>query len=106
LANWTLHFVKDKAQYLQDIYDSLTPGGYLILSDKTTQSDIVKNLYYDFKRQQGLSEEYIKEKEQKLIGVMHSVSAEWYLKQLRLTGFATSDIINSDRGFVTFLCVK
>ena len=106
LANWTLHFVKDKAQYLQDIYDSLTPGGYLILSDKTTQSELVKNLYYDFKRQQGLSEEYIKEKEQKLVGVMHSVSAEWYLKQLRLTGFATSDIINSDRGFVTFLCVK
>lgn len=106
LANWTLHFVKDKAQYLQDIYNSLVPGGYLILSDKTLQSDIVKNLYYDFKRQQGLSEEYIREKEQKLVGVMHSVSAEWYLRQLRLTGFATSDIINSDRGFVTFLCVK
>jgi cyclopropane fatty-acyl-phospholipid synthase-like methyltransferase len=101
LMNWTLHFVHDKQTYLTDIYNKL--DGYLILTDKTSQSDIVKELYYDFKRSKGVSDEYIRQKEKNLVGVMHSVPVEWYLKTLRDIGF-TVDIIHSDLGFVTFLC--
>lgn len=106
IANWTLHFVKDKVAYFQDIYDCLEPGGYLILTDKTIQTATGKQLYYDFKRKNGVSEEYIVAKEQQLKGIMHSMPVEWYLDKLRLTKFSTSDIIHSDLGFVTFLCVK
>lgn len=102
LMNWTLHFIQDKHKYLSDIYDKLD-NGHLILTDKTSQSDTVKELYYDFKRSKGVSDEYIYQKEKNLVGVMHSVPIDWYLKTLREIGF-TVDIIHSDLGFTTFLC--
>ena len=105
IMNWTLHFITDKQRYLTDIYNNLDDSGYLILSDKCLQSDIVKDMYYDFKRTNGVSEEYIIEKEQKLIGVMQSISIDWYLKSLQEIGFNV-DIIHGDVGFVTFLCSK
>lgn len=105
MMNWTLHFVTDKTSYLNDIYTSLEDNGYLILTDKCLQSDIVKDMYYDFKRSHGVSEEYIIQKEQNLIGVMKSVPIEWYLGSLRQNGFNV-DVIYSDLGFTTFLCKK
>ena len=105
VMNWTLHFITDKKSYLTDIYNQLEDNGYLILSDKCLQSDIVKDMYYDFKRSHGVSEEYIKQKEQNLIGVMKSVPADWYLEGLRNIGFKV-EVIHADLGFVTFLCKK
>jgi len=104
LMNWTLHFVQDKYSYLKDIYNKLD-NGHLILTDKTSQSETVKELYYDFKRSKGVSDEYIYQKEKNLVGVMLSVPVDWYLKSLREIGF-TVDIIHSDLGFITFLCKK
>lgn len=105
IINWTLHFITDKMQYLRDVYNNLDNNGYLILSDKCCQSDLVKDMYYDFKRNNGVSEEYIIEKEKKLIGVMQSVSIGWYLNALQEIGFIV-DVIHGDLGFVTFLCCK
>lgn len=105
MMNWTLHFVTDKTSYLIDIYNSLENNGYLILSDKCLQSDIVKDMYYDFKRSHGVSEEYIRQKEQNLIGVMKSVHIQWYLEALSNIGFKV-EVIHADLGFVTFLCTK
>jgi cyclopropane fatty-acyl-phospholipid synthase-like methyltransferase len=102
MMNWTLHFIQDKESYLKDIYDSLD-NGYLILTDKCSQSDTVKNLYYDFKRSKGVSDDYITMKEQNLKDVMKSVTVEWYLGTLKDIGF-TVDIIHGDLGFTTFLC--
>jgi SAM-dependent methyltransferase len=105
IINWTLHFIANKIQYLRDVYNNLDNNGYLILSDKCCQTDLVKDMYYDFKRNNGVSEEYIIEKEKKLIGVMQSVSIGWYLNTLQEIGFIV-DVIHGDLGFVTFLCCK
>ena len=102
LMNWTLHFISDKDKYLQKIYDSLD-NGYLILTDKCSQSDIVKEMYYDFKRSKGITDTYIYQKEKDLVGVMKSVPVDWYLKTLREIGFNV-DIIHGDLGFTSFLC--
>jgi hypothetical protein len=102
--NWTLHFIQDKYNYLVDIYNKLDYG-HLILTDKTSQSEIVKELYYDFKLSKGVSEDYIQQKEKNLLGVMLSVPIDWYVKSLREIGF-TVDIIHGDLGFITFLCKK
>jgi len=102
MMNWTLHFVVDKETYLRNIYNSLD-NGYLILTEKCSQSLLLKDLYYDFKRSKGVSEEYIWQKEKNLVGVMHSVPVDWYLKTLREIGFKV-DIIHGDLGFITFLC--
>ena len=104
LINWTLHFILDKQEYLQSVYNSLD-NGYLILTDKMKQSDKVKEMYYDFKRNNGVADEYIYKKENSLKTIMHCKSVEWYINQLTVIGF-NIEIIHADLGFVTFLCYK
>jgi 2-polyprenyl-3-methyl-5-hydroxy-6-metoxy-1,4-benzoquinol methylase len=106
LANWTLHFIIEREQYIKDVYDSLDDEGLFILTDKTPQSQLIKNLYYDFKRMNGVSDEYIYEKEQKLKGYMHLYPIDWYLNALTNAGFKNVQIINSNLGFVTFYAEK
>jgi SAM-dependent methyltransferase len=106
MANWTLHFIIEREQYIQDVYDNLTNDGIFIITDKTPQSQLIKNLYYDFKRANGVSDEYIYEKQQKLKGYMHLYSIEWYIETLNKVGFKNVQIINSNLGFVTFYAEK
>jgi tRNA (cmo5U34)-methyltransferase len=106
MANWTLHFVVERKKYIQDVYDSLSDGGVFIISDKTSQTEEIKELYYDFKRQNGVSDEYIYEKEKKLQGYMHPYPADWYIETLKDIGFKNIQIINAKLGFVTFYCEK
>jgi hypothetical protein len=102
IANWTLHFINERKSYLVDVYNSLEDNGILILTDKTVQTEEIKNMYYDWKRSNGISDEYIFEKEQKLQGYMHCYPVEWYIDTLRDVGFRNIQIINSRFGFVTF----
>jgi SAM-dependent methyltransferase len=106
MANWTLHFVNERKEYIQDIYDSLEPKGIFILSDKTTQTDTVKELYYDFKRANGVTDEYIYEKEEKLKGYMNLLPIDWYLDTLQEIGFKNIQIINAKYGFITLYAEK
>jgi tRNA (cmo5U34)-methyltransferase len=106
LANWTLHFVNERKEYIQDVYDNMNNGGVFILSDKTPQDDFIKEMYYDFKRSNGITDEYIYEKEEKLKGYMNLMPIRWYLDTMKLTGFRNIQIINSRFGFVTFYCEK
>lgn len=105
MANWTLHFVKQRKEYIQDIYNNMTDGVF-ILSDKTTQSETIKKLYYDFKRSNGITEEYIKNKEEMLKGYMSTLPTQWYIEALQEIGFTNVQIVNSNLGFVTFYCEK
>jgi SAM-dependent methyltransferase len=104
IINWTLHFVVDKIAYLTDVFNKLRPGSILVLSEKTAQSGHMQDIYYDFKRSKGVSEEYITKKERALVGVMHTMPAEWYLEQLKEIGFQRVEILNARCGFVTYLC--
>lgn len=106
MINWTLHFIIDKFSHLQDFYNKLSPGGTLILSDKTTQTIATKELYYQFKLDNGVDPDYIKEKEKALIRIMNSMPVDWYVDQLRKAGFPRIEIINARYGFVTFMCKK
>ena len=106
MANWTLHFVNERKKYIEDVFDNLNVGGVFVLSDKTPQSDIVKEMYYDFKRSYGISDEYIYEKEKKLQGYMTLLPIDWYLDTLKEVGFNNVQIIHSKYGFVTFYCEK
>ena len=105
MANWTLHFVDERRKYIEDVYASMESGTF-ILTDKTPQSDEVKEMYYDFKRSHGISDTYIYEKEHKLKGYMTLLPIQWYLDTLTSVGFTNVQIINSKYGFVTFYCEK
>lgn len=106
LANWTLHFVNEREEYIRSVYKNLNDNGVFILTDKTTQSESIKELYYDFKRSNGVTEEYIASKEIQLEGVLVTYPAWWYFDMLQLAGFKDVQILNSKYGFVTYYCKK
>ena len=103
IANWVLHFIKDRRAYLEDIKKSLAPGGVLILTEKITGSLLANELYYDFKRRNGMTEEQIEEKKQRLEGVLDTYPLQWYLDNLTELGFKQIDIINANTVFVSLL---
>jgi len=106
LINWTLHFILDKEDYLVDVYTAMSDNSTLIISDKTNQSEAIKQMYYDFKKQNGITDLYIQQKENDLKGVMHTLPVDWYLTTLNKIGFKNIQIINGKYGFVTFYAEK
>jgi len=106
LCNWTLHFIKDKIEYLYNIHQNLSPGGFLVLSDKTSLNPRAIRLYHQWKHQQGVSWEDIRAKEQAVEGIMHINDNKWYLESLEQIGFKNIQIIDASWCFTTFLCEK
>ena len=106
ICNWTLHFIKDKEEYLTDMYNSLQPGGILIVTDKTYNSGVDLSLYHEFKKSQGVSPEEIQAKADSIKDIMFINSPEWYLDTLRKLGFGTVSIIDADFCFTSFLAIK
>ena len=106
LANWTLHFVEEREQYLKDIFESLRPGGMLMVSDKTDHTIETENLYYDFKRANGVPEDVIQKKKVALIGVLVTKPLTWYLETLKDIGFSDIQVVNSRYMFSTIYARK
>jgi trans-aconitate methyltransferase len=106
LANWTLHFVKSREQYLSDIYRGLKSGGLLIVTDKMDHTPELENLYYDFKRHNGVSDEIINKKKLSLDGVLVTYPLSWYLNTLQQLGFTDIQVINTRFMFSTVYARK
>jgi 2-polyprenyl-3-methyl-5-hydroxy-6-metoxy-1,4-benzoquinol methylase len=106
LANWTLHFISDREQYLRDIFDSLNPNGMLIVSDKMDHTVETENLYYDFKRANGVSEDIIQKKKLALIGILVTKPLTWYVDTLKSVGFSDIQVVNSRYMFSTIYARK
>ena len=103
IANWVLHFIQQREAYLRDIKDALSADGVLILTEKVSGSELANELYYDFKRANGVSEEEIEIKKQRLEGVLTTYPLSWYLDTLARLGFTQVDVINANTVFVTLL---
>lgn len=106
LCNWTLHFMKNKIEYLKEIYNSLSPGGFVILSEKTESDGLALEQYHRYKFKKGVKQKEIKQKEKLLRNVMFVDSTEWYLKNLRSIGFEKIYIANANWCFTTFVGIK
>lgn len=104
IANWTLHFIKTREAYIQDIFKSLTSGGFFILSDRMRGSELSYQHYLDFKRSKGVSEADIKAKEAALQGVLEPRPLSWYQGVLQQTGFTDIEVIDASWCFNTILC--
>lgn len=105
-ANWTLHFVKERKAYLQDIFNGMEKDGFLILSDKTQGNPFILDLYHDFKRRNDLTEQEIADKAASLKGVLEPYPIAWYLTELKNIGFSEVNVINGYYHFTTFLARK
>lgn len=106
ICNWTLHFIKNKQQYLEDIYQRLVQDGFLILSEKTSNDPLPIYFYHRFKSSQGVSEQDIQAKSQSLQEIMFINDVSWYLDVLANIGFKKVYIVDASYCFTTFLCLK
>jgi SAM-dependent methyltransferase len=106
IANWVLHFIKNKEDTLRNFYNCLDDNGILIISEKVSSNEIIKKFYYDFKRNNNVSEEEIFVKEKSLAGVMHLETIDWYFTVLNEIGFDTIEIIDGAWGFITLMVKK
>lgn len=105
ICNWTLHFIKDKINYLENMCGSLSRNGWLILTEKTSLDPDLIVCYHHWKHQQGVSWEDIQKKQSALQTVMHIDSKEWYESHLKRLGFSVR-VIDSDWVFTTWACQK
>jgi tRNA (cmo5U34)-methyltransferase len=105
LCNWTLHFIKNKEDYLLSMIHALSNSGVLILSEKTSIDPFLTEMYYQYKRDRGTSEEEIAEKRKRLEGVMNINQIDWYLTFFKEHDLSYS-IIAADFCFTTFIVRK
>ncbi len=106
IINWTLHFMSNKTEYLKSVYDSMAPGGALILSDKTSLDNYAIDHYHQFKKSQGVSQLEITNKEKSLVGVMFIDSIDWYMNTLKSLGFKKIHVFDAHWCFTSFVCFK
>lgn len=106
LSNWTLQFIENKLEILQQISRSLTDRGYLILSEKVTEDPQLIELYHLWKKGQGVSDQDIALKQQSLAGVLKIKNHRWWLDNLTNAGFNDVQIVNANWCFITYLCKK
>ena len=106
LNNWTLHFIRNPLEYLKCIKKNMSAGGVLILSDKVTSSELTHDLYYDYKRDNGVTEAEIEKKRQQIEGILVTYPSSWYLNALSNLGFEQIEIVNANAAFVTFMAVN
>jgi len=106
LANWTLHFIRERREYIQSMYDHLNYGGFVIISDKMEHSMEVEEMYHNFKRMNGVSEDIIQTKKRSLMGVLTPKPLSWYVDTLREIGFVDIQVINTRYMFSTIYARK
>lgn len=113
LLSYTLQFLRpmNRAAFLKKIYNSLKPGGILILSEKIISHHSLLNrcyidIYLDFKRRQGYSEIEITKKREALENILIPFSIEENLCQLKEAGFTSSESFFQWFNFVSFAAVK
>lgn len=94
---------------LGDIYKSLADGGAFILVEKVVSTDLddmMVDLYYKMKRDNGYSEDQIKEKRKSLENVLSPLRPEWNVDMLRSAGFRKVDMFWRCLNFCGWVAVK
>lgn len=96
---------------LQRMYDSLLPGGALILVEKVLGASALLDkhlveLYYDLKRQNGYSEDQIQRKRLALEGVLVPLPAKMNEEMLHMTGYRQVDCFWRNLNFAGWVGVR
>jgi len=113
VLNLTLQFIKPKnrSKLVKRMYDSLLPGGALIISEKiiNENEEINKSLislHESFKRENGYSETEIAQKRKAIEEVLIPESIENHLRRLNDGGFKKPLVQMQCINFASFLAVK
>ncbi|MEF8982625.1 methyltransferase domain-containing protein [Thiohalorhabdus sp.] len=110
---FTLQFLRlaERRRLLRRLAESLVEGGALILLEKTRGDspafeDMWTELYWDFKRRQGLSPEEVLEKASSLRGVLNPLTMEENMALLQQSGFSRVEPFFKWYNWAGFLAVK
>ncbi len=113
ILHYTLQFIRPpaRAKTIQKIYDSLRPGGVLLLSEKTICHNTLLNrkfieIYHNFKKTRGYSELEIANKREALENVLIPFSIAENKKLLRETGFTSVETFFQWFNFVSIVAIK
>ncbi|WP_339057493.1 carboxy-S-adenosyl-L-methionine synthase CmoA [Candidatus Regiella endosymbiont of Tuberolachnus salignus] len=113
VLNLTLQFInpKDRLSLLTLIYQSLMPGGVLVLSEKFTfedpqVSELLFDMHHDFKRANGYSELEISQKRSMLENVLRSDSIKDHKTRLHQAGFEHADVWFQCFNFGSLIALK
>lgn len=98
LSVLTLQFIPIECRQglVQRAYDALQPGGAMVvvekvLGDTAPLDRAMVDIYYEFKRASGYTEEEIQRKRMALRGVLVPLTARWNEELLRRVGFKEVD---------------
>lgn len=113
LSVLTLQFTPMEYRFkiLDSIYDSLLPGGALILVEKVIGASaeidsLFVDLYYQLKGENGYSQEAIAAKRSSLEGVLVPLTAEFNVRMLQSVGFRQVDCFYRYLNFAGWVAVK
>lgn len=110
---FTLQFLRlaERRRLLRRLGEALVEGGALLLLEKTRGDsaafeDMWTELYWDFKRRQGLTPEEVLGKAESLRGVLNPLTQEENLALLRQSGFSRVEPFFKWYNWTGFLAVK
>ncbi len=113
LSVLTLQFtpIEYRQKIIQSVFDSLEPGGALILVEKVlgdnySLDDLLVSEYYKIKAENAYTQEQISAKRKSLEGVLVPITADWNVQMLRSAGFRSVDCFWRYLNFAGWLAVK
>lgn len=113
ILNYTLQFIRPlrREKFLENLFNSLRPGGVLLLSEKIISHDRRLNreyidIYHQFKKDRGYSELEISKKREALENVLIPFSIEENRAMLENVGFSTVETFFQWFNFSSFVAVK
>jgi SAM-dependent methyltransferase len=113
VMNYTLQFLPkaERLPLLKKIYAALRPGGVLILAEKVQADsdelqDLVTDIYYDFKGQNGYSKLEISQKREALENVLIPLKPSEQIETLKKAGFGPVEMLLRWGPFATYLAIK
>lgn len=113
IMNYTLQFIQpqDRAMIIQKIYDSLAPGGVLLLSEKITfeelgDSQLFIDIYHDWKATRGYSPQEIVQKRDALENVLIPDTRATHTTRLAQAGFIHCEAWFQSFNFISFAAFK
>ena len=108
-----LQFIKnkDKQKAIDNVYNFLNKGGAFMFVDKIKTSipdihDMYNDLYYDFKRDNGLTDKEILDKNASLRGVQKCLTLDENIQIFKNAGFKDIDIFLKYNNFVGIIALK
>ncbi|TMO69564.1 carboxy-S-adenosyl-L-methionine synthase CmoA [Pseudoalteromonas aurantia] len=111
--NFTLQFIpqEQREDVLKRIFNSLKPGGVLLLSEKIKgENELTDNLlidlHHDFKRHNGYSELEISQKRTAIENVMRPDTLSTHLERLNTIGFSQTQVWYQCFNFCSLVAIK